>query len=104
MYLIMANQIGLLGVGVYLLAIGGVFAYGMASWRHVRGDPQLAAIHLGYHAALLTAMVNGVADHYSFRMDFQGSIMLYWIVVALALASSRLTFERVSAAASRTDG
>jgi len=99
MYLIMANEIGLVGVGLYLLAMGGVFAYGMASWRHVRNDPQLAAIHLGYHAALLTALVNGVADHYSFRMDFQGSILLFWVVVALALASSRLTLERVSAEA-----
>lgn len=93
LYLIMANQIGLVGVGVYLLAIAGVFAYGFASWRRARRDTRLTAIHLGYHAALLTAVVSGVTDHYFFRSDFQASITLFWIVVALALASSRLALE-----------
>jgi O-antigen ligase len=90
MYLIMANQIGLVGVGIYLALIGGVFAYGLGAWRQARDNPELNAIFLGYHAALLTALVNAVADLYFFRIDFQSSITLFWTTVALALASARL--------------
>jgi O-antigen ligase len=90
MYLIMANQIGLVGLGLYLTLIIAVFVYGLSTWRRVRDNPQLNAIFLGYHAALLTALVNATADLYFFRLDFQSSITLFWLTVALALASARL--------------
>jgi hypothetical protein len=93
MYLIMANQIGLVGVGIYGTTMLAVFAYGFGAWRRVRDNPDLNAIFLGYHAALLTALVNAVADLYFFRLDFQASISLFWITVALALASARLARE-----------
>jgi len=92
MYLIMANQIGLVGLTIYLVTIGGVFWYGLRAWRQARSNPDLDSIHLGYHAALLTALVNAAADLYFFRIDFQASITLFWLLVALSLASSRLAF------------
>ena len=58
--------------------------------------PDFAAIHLGYHAALLTALVNAVADLYFFRLDFQSSITWFWLIVALCLASSRLVLEKMN--------
>lgn len=93
MYLIIANQIGLVGLSIYLLTIGGVFVYGLVNWRSARANPDLTAIFLGFHAALLTAMVNGAADHFSFRLDFQASITLFWLVVALTLTSARLAHK-----------
>jgi polysaccharide biosynthesis protein PslJ len=98
MYLIMANQIGLIGLSIYLGTMGAVFAYGLRSWRAARNHPLLSSIHLGYQAALLTALINGVADLYFFRTDFQASITIFWLVVALALASSRLALEQESLA------
>lgn len=95
MYLIMANQIGLVGVAIYLITIGGVLGYGIRAWQHARELPELASIHLGYHTALVVAMTNAVADLYFFRLDFQGSITLFWLTVALALASSRLVLQQV---------
>ena len=94
MYLIMANQIGLTGVLIFLAAMAGVFAYGLRAWQTAKHDPDSAAIHLGYHAALLTALVNAVADLYFFRLDFQSSITWFWLIVALCIASSRLALER----------
>ncbi|MBE2271980.1 MAG: O-antigen ligase family protein [Anaerolinea sp.] len=94
MYLIMANQIGLVGVGIFALTVGGVFVYGRQAWQHARASEELRSIHLGYHAALLTALVNATADLYFFRLDFHASITLFWLVVALALASSRLALEQ----------
>jgi hypothetical protein len=56
-------------------------------------NPDLESIHLGYHAALLTALLNATADLYFFRLDFHASITTFWVIVSLALASSRLALE-----------
>lgn len=95
MYLIMANQIGLAGVVIFLITMFSVFVYGLRGWRIAKHDPLLDSIHLGYHIALLTALVNAVADLYFFRLDFQSSITLFWILVGLALASTRLALESI---------
>jgi len=96
MYLIMANQIGLTGVAIFLMTMLGIFAYGVHAWQYAKDAPEYAAIHLGYHAALLTALVNAVADLYFFRLDFQSSITWFWLIVALCIASSRLVLEKIS--------
>ncbi len=90
MYLIMANQIGVTGVVLFLSAMIAVFLYGASAWRSAKNDPQLEAIHLGYHVALLVALTNAFADLYYFRLDFQASITAFWITVSLCIASSRL--------------
>ncbi|MCB9460070.1 MAG: O-antigen ligase family protein [Anaerolineaceae bacterium] len=94
MYLIMANQIGLVGVVIFLMAMGSVFRYGLRAWKYAQVHPQLESIHLGYHIALVTALVNAFADLYFFRQDFQASITWFWLIVALCLASSRLVLAQ----------
>jgi O-antigen ligase len=90
MYLIMGNQIGLTGVLLFLLAMGSIFFYAFQAWKRTRSQEDLEAIHLGYNIALLTALINAFADLYFFRLDFQSSITWFWMIVALAIASSRL--------------
>ncbi|MBC8098285.1 MAG: O-antigen ligase family protein, partial [Armatimonadetes bacterium] len=94
MYLIMANQIGIVGVLIFVATMLGIMVYGVAAWRWARHDPELDSIHLGYHCALVAALINGIGDLYYFRLDFQASITLFWLIAALALASSRLTFAQ----------
>lgn len=94
MYLIMANQIGLVGVALYALVMAGTLIFGVRAWRIARNDAALEAIHLGFHAALVAALVNGIGDLYYFRIDFQASVMLFWLTVALALASSAICLRR----------
>lgn len=94
MYLIMANQIGLVGVALFLIMMTGLFLWGLRAWRRMRADTEHEAIHLGLHAALVTLLANSVADLYFFRLDFQGSITLFWLFIGLALASSSLTKDR----------
>ncbi|MCS6834618.1 MAG: O-antigen ligase family protein [Anaerolineae bacterium] len=93
MYLIMANQIGLSGVVLFLLAMLGIFAYSRRAWKAARASPDFEAIHLGYHIALVVALLNAIADLYYFRLDFQSSIAWFWLVAALCLASSRLALS-----------
>jgi O-antigen ligase len=95
LYLIMANQIGLAGVVLFLITISGVFIYGAVKYRRATQNAELDSIHLGYHVALFSALVNGAADLYFFRIDFQASILLFWSTVALALASSHLVESTV---------
>jgi len=94
MYLIMANQIGVTGVMLFLIAMSAVFWYGWQAWHFARCDSDFTSIHLGYQAALLAALINAGADLYYFRLDFQSSITWFWIIVALALASSRLVLHK----------
>jgi len=98
MYLMMGNQIGITGIVIFLIAMTGVFAYGFRAWQYAKHNPELDSIHLGYHAALLVALVNSVADLYYFRLDFQSSITWFWLVVALCLASSRLVLQESTVA------
>jgi O-antigen ligase len=90
MYLIMANQIGLVGLALYLLLMGSVMLLGWRTWRAAKINPELDALHLGLHAALIALMVNAVADLYFFRLDFQASVTLMWLMIGMALTSSRL--------------
>jgi O-antigen ligase len=93
MYLIMANQIGLVGLGIFLSMMAAILAYGFYAWKWARRNIELDAVHLGLHAALITLMVNSVADMYFFRLDFQASITLMWMLIGLTLASSRTALE-----------
>lgn len=102
MYLMMANQIGLTGLFLFLLTMTGVFVYGRRAWRFARDDPEFAAIHMGCHAALFTALVNAVADLYFFRLDFQSSITWFWLIVALCVASSKLVLDKAGARAAKS--
>lgn len=90
MYLIMANQMGLVGLGLFLISMGCIFAYGWQAWQQAKTDDNLNAILLGYYAALFTALVNSLADLYYFRLDFQAPITLFWLTVALCVATARL--------------
>jgi O-antigen ligase len=93
MYLMMANQIGLVGLTLFLLTMLGVFIYGGVAWGRAKRDEHLDSIHLGYHAALVTGLINAIADLYFFRLEYQGSITWFWMVVALCIASSRLVIQ-----------
>lgn len=94
LYLLIANQIGLVGLALYAVTMIGVLIYGLRAWRYAKHDENLDSIHLGYHAAVVAALVNGIGDFYYFRLDYQGSILLFWLTVSLALASSRLLIEQ----------
>ncbi|MBW4436070.1 MAG: O-antigen ligase family protein [Pleurocapsa minor GSE-CHR-MK-17-07R] len=91
MYLIMANQIGLVGVGIFAATMIASLSYSISRWRAAQQDDDLWPLQLGASAALITALVNAVADLYFFRTDFQGSITLFWLIVALLLATAHTT-------------
>jgi O-antigen ligase len=89
-YLTIGQQMGLLGLGVFVLLIGTVFGY---AWRHRRRLRQAYArdsVWLGLHGALLGGLAAGVFDHYLFNIDFHHAVTVFWLFVGLATASTRL--------------
>jgi O-antigen ligase len=91
MYLIIASNTGLVGLGLYLALMVEAFRYGFVRWGKLAGDPGLQSIWLGTAAALLGLLVGGVFDHFSANIEFSGSVLMLWVVVGLVLATARLS-------------
>jgi O-antigen ligase len=95
-YLLIAEQMGLVGLAVFLISMASIFVWSFAQRGRLyaaavtdQGQAQLA-IWLGAHAGLLAALVVGVVDHYFFELSFQPAGTLFWIFVGLCLAATRL--------------
>lgn len=96
-YLLMAEQMGLIGVTVFLLTMGIFFVRSAQAWLDgLSQDALLSPILLGVCTALLGAMTAGVVDHYFFNLDFPHSVTLFWIYVGLGV-TAMLLFARASA-------
>ncbi len=89
-YLLIAEEMGLIGLGSFLLIMGVFFAYVWVSWRGMERDSDAEPLLLGLGAALLGAMVGGLTDHYFFNLDFPHSVSLFWLYAALAVAAIKV--------------
>jgi polysaccharide biosynthesis protein PslJ len=87
MYLLIAQQMGLLGVAAFLTTMATLFASAARAWPAVRRDDALCALVLGAFGAITGALISGVFDHYFFNIDFHNSVMLLWLVVGLAVSA-----------------
>jgi O-antigen ligase len=105
-YLTIAERTGLLGLAAYLITMLAFFAAVIpalaASHRSApaadsnteRAWSVLDSALLGCTAAILGALVLSVADHYYFNIEFPHMVALFWLAVALALASRRIFAEQ----------
>ncbi len=94
-YFTILQNMGFLGLGAFALVIGGVFVYAARNAAHARASEETEALWLGVHAGVAGALVNGVFDHYFFNLEFHHAATLFWLYVALALASTRLARSRI---------
>jgi O-antigen ligase len=85
-YLLMAEEMGLVGLSIFLVIMAVFFGWAVRVLRTVR-DPALEPILLGLVAALCGAMVGGLFDHYFFNLSFPHASTLYWLFVALGSSS-----------------
>jgi hypothetical protein len=90
MYLLIAQQMGLLGLTAFVIVLIALFAGAIRAWPRVSRDERLSAVFLGAHGAALGALFSGIFDHYFFNIDFHNSVMLLWSVIALAASSQWL--------------
>ncbi len=98
-YLLMAEEMGLVGVSVFLLTVGLFFYHVARAWFAGLGrDPFYAPIILGLAGALLGALIGGLTDHYFFNLKFPHSVVLFWLYVALGMVTIRLEQQNVEQA------
>lgn len=86
-YLTIGEETGLLGLAVFLLAVGSVALAGFRHWRET-GESAEGDLQLALFAALLTALADGVFDHFYFNIEFAHMAALLWIICGLILALS----------------
>jgi len=89
-YLLIAEEMGLVGLSVFVLVIGLFFRQVWLAWPQVRGQQGLEAILLGLSTALIGILAGGMLDHYFFNLDFPHSISIFWIYLGLAMVAIRL--------------
>ncbi len=89
-YLLIAEEMGLIGLGAFLLAMSVFFIHTLPTLGKIKGNPRIEAILVGLEAAIIGSLVGGLFDHYFFNLDFPHSVALFWLYVSLAVAAARL--------------
>lgn len=87
MYLLIAQQMGLLGVSAFLATMAALYSSALRARKRLWSDEAASAIWLGAFGAVTGALISGVFDHYFFNIDFHNSVMLLWLMVAIAISS-----------------
>jgi O-antigen ligase len=86
LYLILASNMGIVGLVAFVAVIASFFALVMHSWR--KGfNPQLEPIVLGAAGAVAGALVSGIFDHYWFNLTYPHMTVLFWLYLGLATAT-----------------
>jgi O-antigen ligase len=88
-YLLVAEQTGLLGLSVYLFTLVALWCIGMRGLRRMQ-DMRLQGIRAAFLAALSAALVTGLLDHYFANQAFPHAVALFWLYAAVLVSASRL--------------
>jgi O-antigen ligase len=90
MYLLIAEEMGLIGLAAYMAVIAALYIAAMRVYRRIRETGALEPIWWGLHAAILGALVGGLVDHYFFNLDFHPSVAFFWLYLGLATVATML--------------
>lgn len=97
LYLIIAAQMGLVGLLAFLVVLGMVLWRFWSRRTQIEAHPDLEPLWFGVHAAIIGGVVSGIFDHYFFSLDFHNSVTLFWLLVGLATAATELVDAGVRA-------
>jgi O-antigen ligase len=92
-YFTIAITMGALGLLAFLAVMGTMFGYAFVNRAAFRGDERRDPVWLGLHAALIGGLVAGIFDHYIFYMEFHHAVTVFWLLVGLATAATRMGKE-----------
>jgi len=86
-YLLMAENMGVVGLLAFLLAMIVFFVMVLRTARAGLLDDRREALLLGLSGAVAGVLVSGVLDHYLFNLAYPHMVSLFWIYVGLAVAT-----------------
>ncbi|MDO8674180.1 MAG: O-antigen ligase family protein [Dehalococcoidia bacterium] len=88
-YLLMAEEMGLLGLGVFLVTVVVAFRYALLNSKKIT-DPRLQAIQVGAMGGTVGALVAGLFDHYYFNLNFPHTVAIFWLFIGIVVVSTRI--------------
>jgi hypothetical protein len=88
-YLLVAEQTGILGLAAFVIALAATWWIGFRSLRNMPND-RLKAIRAAFFAALSGALVAGLLDHYFANQAFPHAVALFWLYAAGLIAARDL--------------
>lgn len=103
-YLLIAEQMGLIGLASFLVVMGVFFARFWRTRAAAASMPELEPVWWGLHVAIVGGLVGGIVDHYSFNLDFHYSVTLFWMVVGLATAATEIIRQKQASLAADQKG
>ncbi len=86
LYLIIAQNMGIIGVLIFLATMVGFFVMLLRAWRQGIAVEREAII-LGFGGTVLGVLVSGLADHYWFNLTYPHMTVLFWLYLAMATAT-----------------
>ena len=89
LYLLMAEEMGLVGVAAFNITMLMFVNLLINGLRHAHQDPRLEAIMLGILGAMTGLLAAGVLDHYLFNLTYPHMTALLWIVVGMGVSASQ---------------
>ncbi|MCA9930082.1 MAG: O-antigen ligase family protein [Anaerolineales bacterium] len=92
-YLTIAQVMGVLGLVFFFAVVITIFGYAFLHRNWFKTQPQQDAVWLGLHAALVGGLVAGIFDHYLFNLEFHHAVTVFWFLIGLATAATRLAAE-----------
>lgn len=90
-YLLIAEEMGVVGLAAFLAAMGTFFWHFLGALRRCPPGAPLEAPLLGTGMAVAGGLAGGVLDHYLFNLVFPHAAALLWLVVGLGTVTIRLT-------------
>ncbi|NLE77613.1 MAG: hypothetical protein GX605_12800 [Chloroflexi bacterium] len=97
-YLLIAGQMGVVGLGAFLLTVGTLLLFLWGRRRAIADDPKFESVVMGALMGLVGALAGGMFDHYYFNLEFPSTVTLFWLFAALAVAGANIAGQRSEAA------
>jgi O-antigen ligase len=94
-YLLIAQQMGLVGVGLFIVIGLAYLVIILAALHRLPRGNMLESPLLGYGLAILGAMVGGLFDHFYFNLTFIHIVALYWLAMGLGMVGVLLVKEQM---------
>ncbi|MFK7802107.1 MAG: O-antigen ligase family protein [Anaerolineae bacterium] len=93
-YLTIGQQMGVLGLISFAVVVGSVFYQAWQARGLFENNPDRDPIWLGLHSAIFAGLVVGIFDHYLFNLEFLHAVTIFWMLLGLAVAATRLELLR----------
>lgn len=102
MYLLIAEEMGLIGLGVFIVCVAVFFLVLLDAGRRNRAGPEFVPWLLGPVVAITAGLVGGVLDHTLF--SFSHALTLFWLIVGLGAVTAHLAHEEAEPVRRPADG